>query len=204
MCEENLKEKHRQPSYKISNQRESSPLACLRGYHLTVIPSDWFHLDPSEHHPCHISDYFKALSSTEFASIEVSAATGLLQFVSYTQRDVAPLINSPSQFSKQTHMAIDPNTRQALELTKPLLGNDKKATLFGVLDATATSAGKRLLHSRICAPSTVVNIVSKRLDAVEFFCENSNVAESLQKTLKYCPDIERKLQKVKLFTFALV
>ena len=174
---------------------------------MTVIPSEWFHFDKNEYSPGQSFEYFKALNITEFSSIEISAAAGLLKFVSYTQKDVSPLINAPTKFSQQTHMAIDPNTRQSLELTKPLLGNEKKATLLGVLDNTSSAAGKRLLHSRICAPSTVVSVINKRLNAVEFFFEKHNLAENLQKALRYCPDIERKLQKVsccKLFLISVL
>ena len=94
-------------------------------------------------------------------------------------------------------MAIDSNTRRSLELTKPLMAADRNATLFGVMNNTVTAVGRRLLFSRICAPSTDVTVIQRRLDAVEFFCTNRHIAEELQKSLRSCPDIERKLQRVR-------
>ncbi|KAJ7372928.1 MutS protein 1 [Desmophyllum pertusum] len=136
------------------------------------------------------------LESSQFSSLEMVAGAALLKFVSYTQRSVAPLVSQPSKFSPQTHMAIDSNTRRTLELTNPLMGADKKATLFGVMNNTSTASGQRLLYSRLCAPSAEVDVIQKRLDSVEFFYMNRPLAEELQKTLKSCPDIERKMQRV--------
>ena len=176
---------------------KSSPLEHVKDYHLTLVPSDWFNMDPSCEQST-ISEILKYLQvSSQFSSLEMAAGAALLKFVSYTQRDVAPLVSQPSKFSHQTHMAIDSNTRRSLELTKPLMGTDKKATLFGVMNNTSTASGQRLLHSRLCAPSTEVNVIQKRLDAVEFFCMNRHLAEELQKALKGCPDIERKMQRVR-------
>lgn len=185
-----------QHNHKTGMNLKSSPLERVKDYHLTLVPSDWFNMDPS----CEastVSEIFKSLVSSQFSSLEMAAGAALLKFVSYTQRDVAPLVSQPSKFSHQTHMAIDSNTRRALELTKPLMGTDKKATLFGVMNNTSTASGQRLLHSCLCAPSTEVNVIQKRLDAVEFFCMNRHLAEELQKALKGCPDIERKMQRVR-------
>ena len=159
------------------------------------MPSDWFTVEKESHKDS--PEHFSALSSTQFSSLESSAAAGLLKFVSYTQRETAPLVSAPSKFSHQTHMAIDSNTRRSLELTKPLMAADRNATLFGVMNNTVTAAGRRLLFSRICAPSTDVTVIQRRLDAVEFFCTNRHIAEELQKSLRSCPDIERKLQRVR-------
>ena len=48
--------------------------------------------------------------------IQLSAAFALLQFVMFTQRSEVPHLSPPSEFSHHQHMAIDPNTRRALEL----------------------------------------------------------------------------------------
>ena len=173
-----------------------SPLESLKDYHLTLVPSEWFSSDNMSQQPgSDLSGYVS--DSGEFSSLELIAGAALLRFVSYTQRDIAPLVSRPSRFSHQTHMAIDANTRRALELTKPLMGTDKKATLFGVMNNTVTASGKRLLFSRLCAPSTELDVVQRRLRAVEFFWTNRHLTEEVLKNLKLCPDVERKLQRVR-------
>lgn len=197
MAEEHLEDSQVQHNHKTGTSIKSSPLEHVKDYHLTLVPSNWFNMDSFSEASTVSEIFIKSLqNSSQFSSLEMAAGAALLKFVSYTQRDVAPLVSQPSKFSHQTHMAIDSNTRRALELSKPLMGTDKKATLFGVMNNTATASGQRLLHSRLCAPSTEVDVIQKRLDTVEFFCMNRHIAEELQKALKVCPDIERKMQRV--------
>lgn len=196
MAEEHLEDSKVQHNHKTGMNMKRSPLEKVKDFHLTLVPSDWFNMDSSQQ-TSSIPELFTSLSSSQFSSLEMAAGAALLKFVSYTQRDIAPLVSQPSKFSHLTHMAIDSNTRRALELTKPLMGTDKKATLFGVMNNTVTASGQRLLYSRLCAPSTEVDVIQKRLDAVEFFCMNRHLAEELQKNLKLCPDIERKMQRVR-------
>lgn len=133
---------------------------------------------------------------SQFSGLEMNAGGALLRYVTYTQRDVTPLFNQPMRFNQDTHVAIDCNTRRSLELTKPLMSTNQKASLFGVMNDTSTSAGRRLLFSRICAPSTKLDVIQARLDAVECFYKNRHVADVVHKELRRCSDIERRLQKV--------
>ena len=193
IAEEHLEETKVKHNPKTGTSMKRSPLEKVKEFHLTLVPSDWFNTDSAEQTN---SELFTSMVSSQFSSLEMAAGAALLKFVSYTQRDVAPLVSQPSKFSHLTHMAIDSNTRRALELTKPLMGTDKKATLFGVMNNTVTASGQRLLSSRLCAPSTEIDVIQKRVDAVEFFCMNRPLAEELHKNLKLCPDIERKMQRV--------
>lgn len=193
IAEEHLEETKVKHNPKTGTSMKRSPLEKVKEFHLTLVPSDWFNTNSAEQTN---SELFTSMVSSQFSSLEMAAGSALMKFVSYTQRDVAPLVSQPSKFSHLTHMAIDSNTRRALELTKPLMGTDKKATLFGVMNNTVTASGQRLLSSRLCAPSTEVDVIEKRVDAVEFFCMNRPLAEELHKNLKLCPDIERKMQRV--------
>lgn len=195
MAEEHMEDSIVQHNPKTGMSIKRSPLEKVKDFHLTVVPSDWFSMDSSDQ-TSSVPELFSTLVSSQFSLLEMAAGAALLKFVSYTQRDIAPLVSQPSKFSHLTHMAIDSNTRRALELTKPLMGTDKKATLFGVMNNTVTASGQRLLHSRLCAPSTEADVIQRRLDAVEFFCMNRHLAEELHKQLKLCPDIERKMQRV--------
>ena len=194
ISEEHLEETKVKHNHKTGMNMKRSPLEKVKDFHLTLVPSDWFNTDSAKQTNSEL--LFTSIVLSQFSSLEMDAGAALLKFVSYTQRDVAPLVSQPSKFSHLTHMAIDSNTRRALELTKPLMGTDKKATLFGVMNNTVTASGQRLLSSRLCAPSTEVDVIQKRVDAVEFFCTNRPLAEELHKNLKLCPDIERKMQRV--------
>jgi DNA mismatch repair protein MutS len=199
MTEEDIKDSETKTNYKIGQNTKKSSLSCVQEYHLTLVPQDWFTSDTSNE--LHNSkDSSISVGNSQFSGLEMSAGDALLKYVNYTQRNVTPLLNKPMRFTQETHMAIDFNTRRSLELTKPLMSTNQKASLFGVMNNTSTSAGRRLLYSRLCAPSTKLNVVQSRLDAVDFFHDNRHVADTLHKELRQCSDIERRLQKVKNFS----
>ena len=50
--------------------------------------------------------------------LQVSAAHALLRFIMHTQRGVVPYLSSPAPFSHGRHMAINSDTRRALELVR--------------------------------------------------------------------------------------
>lgn len=64
-------------------------------------------------------------------------------------------------------MMIDPATLQSLELLQNNNNPTSKDCLFGLLSQTLTPMGSRLLRSSILQPSTVIDRIDKRLDAVE-------------------------------------
>lgn len=196
MAKDHLEDSKVTHNPKTGMTSKRSPLEKVKDFHLTLVPSEWFNTEASTQTDSFAPELFSSMISSQFSSLEKAAGAALLKFVSYTQRHVAPLVSHPSKFSHGTHMAIDSNTRRALELTKPLMGTDKKATLFGVMNNTTTASGQRLLYSRLCAPSTELDVIQLRLNAVEFFSINRPLAEELRKNLKICPDIERKMQRV--------
>ncbi len=107
----------------------------------------------------------------------------------------APL--SPPEFYRhQTFLALDPNTRKNLELTKAL-GANPKATLLATLDKCATSMGSRMLARWILAPLVDRAAIVRRADAVQALIDEHVRRESLQELLRGCFDLERIAQKVR-------
>lgn len=64
-------------------------------------------------------------------------------------------------------MMIDLSTIQSLELIQNLQDAKSRACLFGLLNETLTPMGARLLRSNLLQPSTEVEVIKKRYDAVE-------------------------------------
>ena len=64
-------------------------------------------------------------------------------------------------------MMIDLSTIQSLELIQNLQNSKSKNCLFGLMNETLTPMGSRLLRSSILQPSTQVDILTSRYDAVE-------------------------------------
>lgn len=87
-------------------------------------------------------------------------------------------------------LAIDRVAQTHLELVESVSGS-RDATLIGVLDATSTPMGARLLRRRLLAPLTDVERIRRRLDLVEALVVHSRLREELKVPLGQIGDIER-------------
>lgn len=87
-------------------------------------------------------------------------------------------------------LAIDRVAQSHLELVESVSGRSE-ATLLGVLDATSTPMGARLLRRRLLAPLTDVERIRRRLDLVESLVVHARLREDLSRELAQVGDIER-------------
>jgi DNA mismatch repair protein MutS len=102
-----------------------------------------------------------------------------------------------AQFYRQaTFLALDPNTRKHLELTKAL-GANPRATLLATIDRTRTAMGSRLLGRWLLAPLVNAEAIGARADCVETLARDGARRLALQDVLHGCFDLERIAQKVR-------
>lgn len=95
------------------------------------------------------------------------------------------------------HLLIDPSTRRALELTRPMHGRRRaRGCLLHTIDLCVTAMGSRLLDARLCTPLASASPVHRRLDGVAHFAERPPLRESVRAALGAVPDLERTLQRV--------
>jgi DNA mismatch repair protein MutS len=78
--------------------------------------------------------------------LAVRAAGGLLHYLAETQRARLGQLSSLHTYSTDQFMTLDAATRRNLELTETLRRGAVHGSLLGVLDATVTSMGGRLLR----------------------------------------------------------
>ncbi len=79
--------------------------------------------------------------------LAVCAAGAIVQYLRETQVAGLAQITSLSTYSTAMFMTLDPATRRNLELTESLRGGGVRGSLLGVLDATRTPMGARLLRA---------------------------------------------------------
>jgi DNA mismatch repair protein MutS len=102
-----------------------------------------------------------------------------------------------TQFYRQaTFLALDPNTRKHLELTRAL-GANARATLLATIDRTRTAMGSRLLGRWIMAPLVSIDAIGARADCVEACVRDAARRLAIQDVLHGCFDVERIAQKVR-------
>jgi len=73
---------------------------------------------------------------------------------------------------------------------------DQQGTLFSTINRTKTSAGARLLRSRLSFPLTNVDEINARLDQVHAWVKNAGALPSLRDVLGGMGDIERRLGRL--------
>ena len=88
-------------------------------------------------------------------------------------------------------MTLDEATRRNLELTESIRGGTVQGSLLGVLDATLTPMGGRLLRAWLTQPLLDVAAINRRLDAVAAWQPTRRRAPSCAAVLRGLGDLER-------------
>jgi DNA mismatch repair protein MutS len=129
-------------------------------------------------------------------SLAIGAAGGIVQYLSETQRAALDHLDSLFTYSTSEFMTLDPATRRNLELTQTIRGRKVEGTLLGVLDATVTPMGARLLHRWLNQPLLSVERLNQRLDAVQALYNRGPLRAELMGVLKGLRDLERLSNRV--------
>ena len=144
-----------------------------------------------------IAGYYKVASIEglgNFSKAQVIASGALIEYIIHTQKSNIPKLSILKNIDRKFFMEIDVATRGNLELEKSAENN--KFTLLHTIDKTMTSAGGRLLKTRISSPLCNAHAINKRLECVDFFYNEKELRMHLRKYLKYFPDVQRALSKI--------
>ncbi len=112
------------------------------------------------------------------------------------QQNGGAALREPQFYRQATFVALDPNTRKHLELTKAL-GANPRATLLATIDRTRTAMGSRLLGRWLLAPLVSAPAIGARADCVAALVRDAARRLALQDVLHGCFDLERIAQKVR-------
>lgn len=122
------------------------------------------------------------------------AAGAIMHYLSEAQHHDLKHLNTISRIEKNDHVWLDNFTIRNLELLYS--PNENAVTLFDILNQNVTPMGARLLRRWIAMPLKDVNAIQHRLEVVQFFHQNTEVAENLAIYLKEIGDLERITAKV--------
>lgn len=131
------------------------------------------------------------LKELNLPTLTIKSLTQLLSYVFFTQRMISKNINSINFYDVHKTMLIDSFSRESLELTHKIHSNEKKDSLFDILDKTKTAMGSRKLRQRIEQPFIEKNVIEKRLDLVEEFFNDTVLTTAVRQQLNNVYDIER-------------
>jgi DNA mismatch repair protein MutS len=126
---------------------------------------------------------------------ELAAAGGLLAYLDATQKEAAAFLAAPRRVARAEHMAIDPATRDSLEICRTQTGGIA-GSLLGCIDRCVTAPGRRLLAADLSAPLTNVRAIEARLALVQWLHDEPLRRERVRDALKAMPDIGRALGRL--------
>jgi DNA mismatch repair protein MutS len=176
---------------KTQDASDALPPQIAQAYHITPIAA-WRFEETTARQA--LLAHFKAASLAGFGCddlpLAVRAAGGLLQYLQETQQGDLPQIAGLRTYSTSEFMALDEATRRNLELTEGIRSGTVSGSLLGVLDATLTPMGGRLLRARLTQPLLDVAAINRRLDAVAAWVDVVPRAE-LRAVLRGLGDLER-------------
>lgn len=136
----------------------------------------------------------------EELTLAIGAAGALIKYLRNTQRSPLNNINVISTYHTGQHMAMDRNSHRHLELIRNQEDLSAKGTLLEVLDETKTPMGKRRLKKWILNPLLDTEQINTRLEAVQYFYDDTRIRRKTRDFLGNMYDIERLSNKISLGT----
>ena len=145
-------------------------------------------------------DHFEVASLAGFGCeglpLATRAAGAVVQYLEQTQKAALSQLNNLRTYATSDFMTLDAVTRRNLELTETIRGGERTGSLLGVLDATATAMGGRLLRQWITRPLLDIDKLCNRLDAVERLFDDGFLRAEILAQLKGLADLERLANRV--------
>jgi DNA mismatch repair protein MutS len=132
-----------------------------------------------------------------FSPAEISALGMLAAYIDVTQAGKIPALKPPARVISNNHLSIDAATRASLEIDRTQQGR-REGSLIAALDATVTSAGGRLLASRLSRPLSQPDLINARLDTVAWLIERRDLRAALRLEMRALSDQARALSRLSL------
>ena len=128
-------------------------------------------------------------------SAGISAAGAILYYLEFTEHKEIGHIASISRIDQDDYVWIDKFTIRNLELFTTNSSRDR-SSFANVMDRTLTPMGGRLLKRWIAMPIRDIGRINRRLDVVQLFVEDSDLAEAVGEQVSLIGDLERIASRI--------
>ena len=128
-------------------------------------------------------------------SAGLSAAGAILYYLEFTEHKEIGHIASISRIDQDDYVWIDKFTIRNLELFTTN-GSRDRSSFANVMDRTLTPMGGRLLKRWIAMPIRDIGRINQRLDVVQRFVEDSDLAEAVGEQVSLIGDLERIASRI--------
>ena len=126
----------------------------------------------------------------------IASAGAILYHITESLNGSIDHISKIQPISDNGIMGLDSFTVRNLEIFKSLASQGTHGTLIDILDETVTAGGGRLLRQWMNRPLTDKKRLTKRLDIVESFHNNSALNEDISLHLNQVSDVERIIGRI--------
>ena len=130
-----------------------------------------------------------------FSRPELSALGGLIAYLDHVGQGRMPFLAAPVRAGSSDHLAIDPATRESLEITQTMSGQ-RAGSLLATIDRTVTGAGARMLAADLSAPLMDRGRIEDRLALVAWLHDDGPLREDVRARLRALPEIGRALGRI--------
>ena len=128
-------------------------------------------------------------------SAGITAAGAILYYLEFTEHKEIGHIASISRIDQDDYVWIDKFTIRNLELFTTNSSRDR-SSFANVMDRTLTPMGGRLLKRWIAMPIRDIGRINRRLDVVQRFVEDSDLAEAVGEQVSLIGDLERIASRI--------
>lgn len=147
-----------------------------------------------------LRDHFKTQSLDGFGcaglTVGVGAAGAALHYLQTSLRRNVSHVTRLTVYSSNDYLMLDEVSQRNLDLVESSRSSDRRATLLGAMDRTATAMGARLLREWITRPLRNVAAIRARQEVVAAFLENTESLEDFREQLRGVRDLERTLARL--------
>ena len=126
--------------------------------------------------------------------LAITSAGAILRYLDSTQHKNIGHITGIRRIDNESYMRLDRFTVRSLELVSTM--NEGGRSLLTVIDDTTTPMGGRLMHRWLLFPLIHAESIRQRLNIVEYFFRDPDMAESIEESLHQVGDMERIISKV--------
>jgi DNA mismatch repair protein MutS len=124
----------------------------------------------------------------------IIAAGTVLYYLDITQHTKTSHVTAIRRIEEDRYVRLDRFTVRSLELLEPM--NEGGKSLLNVLDRTITPMGSRLMKRWLVFPLKEVKPIEDRLSVVEYFFQQPEARDLLEKQFNLIGDLERIISKV--------
>lgn len=126
--------------------------------------------------------------------LATQSAGAILRYLEATQHTQTRHITTIRRIDNEAYMRLDRFTVKSLELVSTM--NEGGRSLLNIIDETTTPMGSRLLHRWMLFPLIHTESIKERLNVVEHFFRDPDLADTIEEELRRLGDMERIIGKV--------